>query len=95
MSSLRQKRKRGHVLRSLSCVYFDKIVGSGTFGVVFKAVEKETGDKVALKKIKMERESDGFPITVRIYIIHIIFDLFMHIFSNHIVMMNLFDDYYE
>jgi len=65
MSSLRQKRKRGHVLRSLSCVYFDKIVGSGTFGVVFKAVEKETGDKVALKKIKMERESDGFPITVR------------------------------
>lgn len=64
MSNNRQKRKRGHVLRTLNCVYFDKIVGSGTFGVVFKAVEKETGDKVALKKIKMERESDGFPITV-------------------------------
>ena len=58
------KRKREHTLRSLKCVHFDKVVGSGTFGVVYKAIEKETGDHVALKKIKMERETQGFPITV-------------------------------
>jgi hypothetical protein len=61
---MQRKRKLEHSLRTLSCVYFDKIVGSGTFGVVFKATEKDTGDKVALKKIKMEKETNGFPITV-------------------------------
>lgn len=59
-----RKRKHEHVLRSLNCVNCDDVVGSGTFGVVFKATEKETGDIVALKRIKMEKESNGFPITV-------------------------------
>ena len=36
---------------------------SGMYGVVFKAMDKKTGDIVALKKIKMERELEGFPIT--------------------------------
>ena len=30
------KRKRQHTLRTLNSFHFDKIVGSGTFGVVFK-----------------------------------------------------------
>lgn len=49
-------------------VYFRKpgnesVVGSGTYGKVFKAIHVYTGDKVALKKIRMEGERDGFPIT--------------------------------
>lgn len=38
-------------------------VGQGTFGEVFKARCKETGRFVALKKILMENEREGFPIT--------------------------------
>eukprot|EP01031_Cornospumella_fuschlensis_P033563 gene33563-40603_t len=51
--------------RSLSCMRIEKVVGSGTFGVVYKAVDKtEQGEPaVALKKIKMERETQGFPVT--------------------------------
>ena len=43
----------------------EKVVGSGTFGVVYKAVDKSSADDpmVALKKIKMERETQGFPVT--------------------------------
>ena len=39
------------------------IVGAGTYGKVFKAVHIYTRDKVALKKIRMEGERDGYPIT--------------------------------
>ncbi|KAF6024375.1 Cdk9 [Bugula neritina] len=38
-------------------------VGQGTFGEVFKARCKETGRLVALKKILMDNEREGFPIT--------------------------------
>lgn len=49
-------------------VYFRKpgnesVVGAGTYGKVFKAIHIYTKDKVALKKIRMEGERDGFPIT--------------------------------
>ncbi len=37
----------------------ESVVGSGTYGKVFKAVHVYTGDKVALKKIRMEGERDG------------------------------------
>lgn len=45
-------------------VYFRKpgnesVVGSGTYGKVFKAIHVYTKDKVALKKIRMEGERDG------------------------------------
>lgn len=36
---------------------------TGTYGVVFKAKDKRTGEIVALKKVKMENEQNGFPIT--------------------------------
>ncbi|PIO62660.1 hypothetical protein TELCIR_15767 [Teladorsagia circumcincta] len=38
-------------------------IGQGTFGEVFKARCKKTGKMVALKKILMENEKEGFPIT--------------------------------
>ncbi|KAI5211603.1 Pkinase-domain-containing protein [Aureobasidium subglaciale] len=41
----------------------ESVVGSGTYGKVYKAVHVYTGDKVALKKIRMEGERDGFPVT--------------------------------
>ncbi|RMZ83992.1 hypothetical protein DV737_g1266, partial [Chaetothyriales sp. CBS 132003] len=49
-------------------IYFRKpgnesVVGAGTYGKVFKAAHIYTGQLVALKKIRMEGERDGFPIT--------------------------------
>ncbi|KAL1601900.1 serine/threonine protein kinase, CMGC, CDC2/CDK subfamily [Nothophoma quercina] len=41
----------------------ESVVGSGTYGKVFKGVHVYTKDEVALKKIRMEGERDGFPVT--------------------------------
>ncbi|KAF2859721.1 serine/threonine protein kinase, CMGC family, CDC2/CDK subfamily, partial [Piedraia hortae CBS 480.64] len=41
----------------------DSVVGSGTYGKVYKGVHVYTGRMVALKKIRMEGERDGFPVT--------------------------------
>ncbi|KAF1847727.1 Pkinase-domain-containing protein [Cucurbitaria berberidis CBS 394.84] len=41
----------------------ESVVGAGTFGKVFKGIHVYTKDMVALKKIRMEGERDGFPIT--------------------------------
>lgn len=38
-------------------------LGEGTFGEVYKARSKKTGSVVAMKKILMHNEKDGFPIT--------------------------------
>ncbi|CDW60094.1 cyclin dependent kinase 11B [Trichuris trichiura] len=38
-------------------------IEEGTYGVVYRALEKRTGEVVALKRLKMEKEKDGFPIT--------------------------------
>lgn len=38
-------------------------VGEGTYGKVYKAKKVQTGELVALKRIKMEAERDGFPVT--------------------------------
>lgn len=38
-------------------------VGEGTFGKVYKAQNTLTGVHVALKRIRMESERDGFPVT--------------------------------
>ncbi|KAL4347019.1 hypothetical protein GQ457_17G002080 [Hibiscus cannabinus] len=34
-----------------------------TYGVVYRARDKKTGEIVALKKVKMEKEREGFPLT--------------------------------
>ncbi|KAJ3524131.1 hypothetical protein NM208_g12175 [Fusarium decemcellulare] len=41
----------------------ESVVGSGTYGKVFKGVNVYTKDLVALKRIRMEGERDGFPVT--------------------------------
>ena len=38
-------------------------IDEGTFGIVYRAQEKRTGEICALKRLKLERERDGFPIT--------------------------------
>ncbi|CAG5112041.1 Oidioi.mRNA.OKI2018_I69.chr2.g6299.t1.cds [Oikopleura dioica] len=38
-------------------------IAEGTYGVVFRAVDKRSEQVVALKKLKMEKEKLGFPIT--------------------------------
>ncbi|KAM0790151.1 hypothetical protein ACM66B_005471 [Microbotryomycetes sp. NB124-2] len=38
-------------------------VGEGTYGKVYKARNVETNELVALKRIRMEAEKDGFPVT--------------------------------
>ncbi|KAJ4790532.1 Cyclin-dependent kinase 2 [Rhynchospora pubera] len=38
-------------------------INEGTYGVVYRARDKKTGGIVALKKVKMEKEKEGFPMT--------------------------------
>ena len=38
-------------------------IAEGTYGVVYRAREKATDKIVALKRLKMEKEKEGFPIT--------------------------------
>jgi CTD kinase subunit alpha len=38
-------------------------VGEGTYGKVYKARNTGSGALVALKRIRMEQERDGFPVT--------------------------------
>jgi cell division cycle 2-like protein len=38
-------------------------IAEGTYGVVYRYKDKRTDDIVALKKLKMEKEKEGFPIT--------------------------------
>lgn len=49
--------------RSVDC--FEKLeqIGEGTYGQVYMAREIETSEIVALKKIRMDNEREGFPIT--------------------------------
>ncbi|KAK2679744.1 hypothetical protein RAB80_004925 [Fusarium oxysporum f. sp. vasinfectum] len=41
----------------------ESVVGSGTYGKVFKGLNVYTKGMVALKRIRMEGERDGFPVT--------------------------------
>ena len=43
---------------------FEKLnrVGEGTYGIVYRAKDLKSGETVALKKIRMEREKEGLPI---------------------------------
>ena len=49
--------------RSVYCYKRLNHIEEGSYGVVFRAQEIETGDIVALKKLKLDEEKQGFPIT--------------------------------
>lgn len=38
-------------------------IEEGSYGIVFRARERETGEIVALKRLKMDKERNGFPVT--------------------------------
>ena len=44
---------------------FEKMnrVGEGTYGVVYRARDTKTGEIVALKRVRMDREKDGMPVS--------------------------------
>jgi cyclin-dependent kinase 10 len=39
------------------------VIGEGTYGVVYRARDKKSLEVVALKKLRMEREKEGMPLT--------------------------------
>lgn len=68
MKRLKKKTPLDPELAASDSVYFRKpgdksVIGSGTYGKVFKGLNVYTKKLVALKKIKMEGERDGFPVT--------------------------------
>lgn len=59
-------RTRHPVIQSSRSVYcYERLnqIEEGSYGVVFRAKDKQTGDIVALKKLKLDDEKNGFPIT--------------------------------
>merc|ERR1719319_756211 len=52
-----------HGCRSVAEFQCMNRIEEGTYGVVYRAKDKRTNEIVALKKLKMEREKEGFPIT--------------------------------
>lgn len=49
--------------RSVSAFETLEQVGEGTYGHVYRARDKLTGEIKALKKVRLENEREGFPIT--------------------------------
>jgi len=55
-----------HLLGNARCVSdFEKLhqIGEGTYGTVFKAKDKKTKEIFAIKKVRLHKDNDGFPIT--------------------------------
>ncbi|KAL9102023.1 MAG: hypothetical protein Q9163_002778 [Psora crenata] len=68
MKRMRPKRTLSPSMADSISVYYRKpgnesVVGSGTYGKVFKAIHVYTKNLTALKKIRMDGEKDGFPVT--------------------------------
>ncbi|KAJ3080264.1 hypothetical protein HK100_010193, partial [Physocladia obscura] len=49
--------------RSVDCYEKLNRIEEGSYGIVYRARDKQTGEIVALKKLKLENEKNGFPIT--------------------------------
>lgn len=61
-------RRQFNMLQGCRSVFeYEKLnkINEGTYGVVYKAKDKKTGEIVALKKVKMDidRDGDGFPLS--------------------------------
>ncbi|KAF6766349.1 Pkinase-domain-containing protein [Ephemerocybe angulata] len=60
------ERNQHPAIQSSRSVYsYERLnqIEEGSYGVVYRARDKQTGDIVALKKLKLEEEKNGFPIT--------------------------------
>eukprot|EP00959_Pyramimonas_sp_CCMP1952_P087289 1826223-Pyramimonas_sp.AAC.1 len=61
--------ERTRVINMLECCRqideFERLnrIDEGAYGVVYRARDKLSGDVLALKKVKMEKEREGFPLT--------------------------------
>ncbi|CAO2830775.1 unnamed protein product [Amaranthus hypochondriacus] len=51
------------VSRTVDCFHNLEQIGEGTYGQVYMAKEVSTGETVALKRIRIENEKEGFPIS--------------------------------
>jgi cell division cycle 2-like protein len=49
--------------RSIESFEYLNKIDEGAYGVVYRAMDKTSGEIVAIKKLKLEREREGFPIT--------------------------------
>ena len=60
-----KKMRMEHQQPQQSLSTYEKLgrIGEGTYGVVYRARDKKTNEIVALKKVRMDREKDGVPIT--------------------------------
>lgn len=58
-------RERKRVKWSRNVTDFEEIeqIGEGAYGQVWMGRDKQTGEIVALKKVRMDQEKEGFPIT--------------------------------
>lgn len=63
IATLRPIQSIGQACRSSDNYEKLEKVGEGTYGAVYKARCRETNELVALKKLKLESETEGFPIT--------------------------------
>lgn len=59
------KRQASMLNECRSVEHYEKLnrISEGTYGVVYRARDRETGGICALKKVKLEKERDGFPLT--------------------------------
>ncbi|KIY72757.1 Pkinase-domain-containing protein [Cylindrobasidium torrendii FP15055 ss-10] len=60
-----QRNHHPPILSSRSVYSYERLnqIEEGSYGVVYRARDKDTGEIVALKKLKLEEEKNGFPIT--------------------------------
>ncbi|KAM3136008.1 hypothetical protein pb186bvf_011813 [Paramecium bursaria] len=49
-------------IQAIICQLLDKL-GEGTYGTVYAAKDKKTNQTVAIKKVKIHDQNEGFPIT--------------------------------
>ena len=49
--------------RSINCFKPISKVDEGSYGIVHKAMDWETGEILAIKRIKLERSKEGFPLS--------------------------------
>lgn len=49
--------------RHVDCFEQLNKIEEGSYGIVYRARDRSTGDIVALKKLKLDKEKNGFPVT--------------------------------